>query len=178
MRIIGGTCAGRILRPSSSLKARPTTDYAKESLFNVLNNSVDFESITVLDLFSGTGNISYEFASRGALSVFSVEIYPPHVKFIKQNSLNFNLHQIHVIQGDAIRFIKSCNEKYDIIFADPPFDMDDVQKLPQTILDKNMLTQGGKLIFEHSKNLNFAANKTLIDARRYGNVHFAIFEQA
>ena len=176
MRIVGGICGGRHISPPSSIKARPTTDFAKESLFNILTNRYDYTELNVLDLFAGTGNISFEFASRGAVSVLSVEKYLPHSHFIRKTAEKLNLMNIKVINTDALRFIKNCYEKYDIVFADPPYDMNEVGEIPSMVKEKEILRENGIFILEHSKMYDFSQAMGAFEKRNYGNVHFTFFQ--
>ncbi len=134
MRIISGTHKGRRIFPPKNLKARPTTDFAKEGLFNVLNNRLYFENLEVLDLFAGTGNISYEFASRGAARVVSIEQNFRHFEFIRKSSSEFQFSQIQVVKADVFRYVKKLTGQFDVIFADAPFDLARVAELPELLL--------------------------------------------
>lgn len=175
MRIISGKFKGKTLHPGKNFKARPTTDFAKEGLFNILANIYNFQYIEILDLFSGTGSISFEFASRECFSCEAVELDYNHYKYIHKTAKELNFSQIIVYRMDAFRFIKNCSKKYDIIFADPPYDMEGVEKIPILVLDKLLLKQEGIFILEHSKKINFNNNKNLRDHRTYGSVNFSIF---
>ncbi|MGC9375478.1 MAG: RsmD family RNA methyltransferase [Bacteroidales bacterium] len=176
MRIVSGTHKGRIITPPKNFKARPTTDFAKENLFNILNNNFDFSEVTVLDIFSGTGSIAYEFASRGSQHVISVEKNFKHQSFIKKTIDNLGLTQIKSIKTDAFRFIKSCNEQFDIIFADPPYDLEELESIPEFIFDFKILKKNGWLIVEHGEKTNFSNQKGFKEQRKYGGVNFSIFE--
>lgn len=176
MRIISGKLKGRRFSPPKSFKARPTTDFAKENLFNVLNNTIDFEGLNVLDLFGGTGSISYEFASRGANKVTCVELRYPHYKFIMQTIDELDLKgRVSALKGDAFKFVEKTSEKYDLIFADPPYDMEKAIKLPQLILDNKLLSEDGLLIFEHSGDASFNSHPNFIEDRINGKVVFTLF---
>lgn len=175
MRIISGNHRGKVINPGRGFDARPTTDFAKESLFNILANQVDFEAIEVLDLFSGTGGISFEFASRGAKHIDAIESNHKHAAFIQKATHELNFKQLHVIKTNAFVFLKSCTRKYDIIFADPPYDMEGVDTLPEIILGKNILKDGGLFILEHAKKLQFTNHPNLTDHRHYGSVNFSFF---
>lgn len=176
MRIISGSCGGRTINPPKNLRARPTTDFAKENLFNVLGNMVDFEGLEVLDLFAGTGSISYEFASRGAASVTSVEINAVHYNFIKATAKSFNLAAIHPVKANAFLYLKSCSKKYDLIFSDAPYDLEDSAQVIEMVFEKDLLREGGILIFEHSKSYNFSEHPHFKGSRNYGSVQFSFFE--
>ena len=175
MRIISGEFKGKQIVPDGRLSLRPTTDFAKEGLFNILSNSCDIALFDVLDLFSGSGSISYEFASRGCRSIHSVEIDSRHAAFIRTTADKLGFSQIRVIRNDAFRFLNICKVQYDIVFADPPFDMSKTEKLPSLILDRNMLKSGGILVLEHSKKHDFKGHDFFYDHRQYGNVHFSFF---
>ena len=175
MRIISGEHKGRRLPTVKNIKARPTTDRAKESLFNILNNLIDFDDITVLDLFGGTGGISYEFASRGCENITIVEKNYNHVKYIKQisNELDFSLN---IIKADVFKFLNNSIKKYDIIFADPPFDMPNIEEITKLIFEKELLTENGMFILEHSDLFEFKNNLKPTNTRHYGKVCFSFFE--
>ena len=179
MRIVSGFLKGqRFDLPDSRWKTRPTTDQAKESLFNILLNKVDLNGIEVLDLFSGTGNLAYEFASRGAKKVVCVEKFRPCTKFIKQNAIKFNIdHLICIRNQDVFKFLKSDQDKYNIIFADPPYDSLKFQCIPELVFDQNLLKENGLLIIEHDSRQNFANHPKFIDLRRYGQSCFSFIEQ-
>jgi 16S rRNA (guanine(966)-N(2))-methyltransferase RsmD len=176
MRIISGRYKGRIINPPRGFKARPTTDFAKESLFNILENTYDFESITALDLFAGTGGISYELASRGCLTIESVEIYPLHFSFIKRTAQELGFKQIHAIRNDAFKFLHFCTSTYDIIFADPPYDFEGIDEIAFTVFARNLLNKNGMLILEHSNGKNFAHVENYKYTRNYGGVNFSFFQ--
>ncbi|MDE7356369.1 MAG: RsmD family RNA methyltransferase [Rikenellaceae bacterium] len=176
MRIVSGTCRGRIIDPPHGLKARPTTDFAKENIFNVLSNLYDFEGLEVLDLFSGTGSISYEFASRGAARVISVEAERLHHSFIAQTAAKMKLTAIKAVLGDAFNFVRHSADKFDIIFADPPYDLEQADTLPDMVMSGGLLNQTGMFILEHSKHKDFSQHPCFRQQRRYGSVNFSIFE--
>ena len=176
MRIISGSCGGRTINPQKNLRARPTTDFAKENLFNVLGNVVDFEGIDVLDLFAGTGSISYEFASRGAASVTSVEINAVHYNFIRTTAKSFGLTNIHPVKANVFLYLKSCAKKYDVIFSDAPYDLEGSEAVVDMVLEKGLLKEGGIFIFEHSKDKDFSSHTRFSRLRSYGSVQFSIFE--
>ncbi len=176
MRIISGTHKGRRIIPDKSFKARPTTDFAKENLFNVLNHTIDITGISALDLFGGTGGISYELASRGAAQVTCVEINFKHISFIKKTVADLKFNNISVLRADTFRFLKSCNKKYDLIFADPPYDLDKIETLPDIVFEKELLLPDGLLILEHGKDHNFENHDNFIEMRTYGSVNFSFFK--
>ena len=143
MRIIGGRYKGRRINPPANFRARPTTDFAREGLFNILNNRVDFESISILDLFSGTGSISYEFASRGALAVHLVEKDMNHISGIKKILTELNLQNVRPIHIDVRAYLKTCSVKYDIIFADPPYELKWLEELPDLVSQAGVIKNEG-----------------------------------
>lgn len=176
MRIVSGELKGRRFSPPESFSARPTTDFAKENIFNVLNNIVDFEEIKVLDLFSGTGSISYEFASRGCRSVTSVEMNFKHQRFIAQTIRDLGIaDRVRSLKGDAFRFVANTKEKYDLIFADPPFDLETAAQLPDLINEHGLLNPGGMFILEHSGAGKYNAHPLFQQTRNYGKVNFTFF---
>lgn len=176
MRIISGRCGGRIINPPKNLRARPTTDFAKENLFNVLGNYVDFEGLNVLDLFAGTGSISYEFASRGAESVTSVEINAVHYNFIRNTAAGFNLRNIHPVKANAFLYLKSCSKQYDVIFSDAPYDLEGSEQIIELVFANKLLKEDGIFIFEHSKAQEFSNHPHFKELRSYGSVQFSIFQ--
>ena len=176
MRIIGGKYKGRKIVPPANITARPTTDFAKEGLFNILNNKIDFEGITVLDLFSGTGNISYEFISRGAAQAHLVEKNYNNFSGIKKIINELELPNIKPIHIDVAAYLKTCNIKYDLVFADPPFDLSWIDELPDMILNAGVLKNDGLFILEHPVNKNFSNRPFFLESRRYGEVHFSFFK--
>lgn len=175
MRIIGGKYKGRRIDPPSDFKARPTTDFAREGLFNILNNRVDFESITVLDLFSGTGSISYEFASRGATAIHLVEKDKRHITGIRKIIRDMELDNIKAIHIDVKAFLKTCSVKYDIIFADPPYDLRWLRELPDLVTSSGIMKADGFFILEHPKALDFNNHRLFFEHRNYGGVNFSFF---
>jgi 16S rRNA (guanine966-N2)-methyltransferase len=176
MRIVSGKYRGKHIIPPKNFKARPTTDFAKESLFNIISNNYNFENIAALDLFSGTGGISYELASRGCPDVVSVELNPVHHGFIKKTVEELGLKdQIRAIKQNAFVFLKGCNQKFDLIFADPPYDMEGIEQLHDIIFEKKLLTDEGWFILEHSKDREFSDKPFFIERRSYGSVNFSIF---
>ena len=178
MRIVSGTLKGRRFSPPGSFKARPTTDFAKENLFNVLNNIIDFEDVKVLDLFSGTGSISLEFASRGCRNIVAVEKNYNHFKFIRKvvAELGFD-DRIHVLKGCAFKYVKRNSAKFDIIFADPPYNLTEAGELPEMVMNSAMLNDGGLFIFEHSDKQDYSGLLGFKEVRKYGKVNFSIFEK-
>lgn len=175
MRIIGGTHRGRRINPPSNFKARPTTDFAREGLFNILNNRVDFESIDVLDLFAGTGSISYEFASRGVKSVHLVEKDIKHISGIKKILKDMDLQNVRPIHIDVKAYLKTCSIKYDIVFADPPYELSWLQELPDIVTQAGIIKERGVFILEHPRDISFTNHKLFFEHRNYGGVNFSFF---
>jgi 16S rRNA (guanine966-N2)-methyltransferase len=175
MRIVSGILKGRRIKPPKNFKARPTTDFAKENLFNILSNTFDFTELSILDLFSGTGSISYEFASRECVKVISVESNYRHQAFIRSTIHDLGLTQIKSYKSDALRYVKSCREKFDIVFADPPYDLKNIETIPDFIFKHNVLKENGWLIVEHGAKTNFSKHKGFKEIRNYGGVNFSIF---
>jgi 16S rRNA (guanine966-N2)-methyltransferase len=176
LRIIGGKYKSRRIVPPGNLKARPTTDFAREGLFNILNNRVDFETINVLDLFSGTGSISYEFASRGAISVHLVEKDPRHISGIKRIIKELEIENIRTIHIDVKAYLKTCSFKYDIVFADPPYDLSWLRELPDLVTESGVMKEDGFFVLEHPKALSFTSHKLFFEHRNYGGVNFSFFK--
>jgi 16S rRNA (guanine966-N2)-methyltransferase len=176
LRIIGGKYKSRRIVPPGNLKARPTTDFAREGLFNILNNRVDFETINVLDLFSGTGSISYEFASRGAISVHLVEKDPRHISGIKRIIKELEIENIRTIHIDVKAYLKTCSFKYDIVFADPPYDLSWLRELPDLVTESGIIREDGFFVLEHPKALSFTSHKLFFEHRNYGGVNFSFFK--
>lgn len=175
MRIIGGQYKGRIISPVAGLKARPTTDFARESLFNILNNRVDFESISVLDLFSGTGAVGFEFASWGVEVVHMIEKDSKHISGIRQNIEKIGIKNIKPVHIDVKAFLKTCKFKYDIVFADPPYDLGWLSGIPDLVISSGVMKANGFLILEHPKTLRFGDHKSFYEHRNYGSVNFSFF---
>lgn len=177
MRIIAGTLRGRRLNPPTSLPVRPTTDMARESLFNILNNYVDYEECSVLDLFAGTGAVSLEFISRGAKDVTSIDINAQCTDFIKSTAKQFNVNNIHVVRSDVFELIKRAYKKFDIIFADPPYALENLQQLPDLIFEHDMLSEDGIFVLEHPREYQFEQYPHFWQHRNYGKVNFTFFAQ-
>ncbi|MGH2622358.1 MAG: RsmD family RNA methyltransferase [Sphingobacterium sp.] len=175
MRIIGGTAAGLRLSPPQNLPVRPTTDLAKEALFNILNNKIDIEDMNCLDLFAGTGNISFELASRGAKLIDSIDIHGKCIFYIEQSANKMNFSQIKARKADVFKFIKSAKSSYDLIFADPPYDIDQLPQLAKLIFETNLLTPGGLLIVEHPSNRKLMDHPYFVETRKYGNSSFSFY---
>lgn len=175
MRIITGQFKGRHFDIPRTFKARPTTDFAKENIFNVLNGYIDFDGITALDLFAGTGSISLELVSRGCKEVVSVEKDRDHARFIADCMKKINAENDILIRGDVFRFLKSCHQKFDLIFADPPYALPELDTLPDLVFEHDLLTTDGVFVFEHGKHNDFSAHPRFKEHRSYGSVNFSIF---
>lgn len=178
MRIISGKFKSKRIQAPKNLPVRPTTDMAKEALFNILNNLYYFQEITVLDLFSGTGNISYEFASRGTENITAVDANYGCVKFINSTSKSLNVH-INTIKSDVFKFLEKNNLKYDVIFADPPynFELEKFEEIVNQVFKNELLTEEGVLILEHSKNTNLSHQTHFSYQKKYGGNMFSFFEK-
>ena len=177
MRIISGTHKGRRIIAPSKLPVRPTTDVAKEALFNILNNRYHISDLTILDLFSGTGNIAYEFAARGAANITSVDANYDCVKFIKKTSAELDF-PITTIKSDVFKYLEKAPVKADIIFADPPYNFEDEKfaKIAELVFQHKMLKEEGQLIIEHSKHTDLSKLENFREGRKYGSSVFSFFE--
>jgi len=176
VRIIGGQYKGRNFTLPKGLPVRPTTDFAKEGLFNILNNRVDLDGAKILDLFSGTGHISLEFASRGAGAVTAVDLHTKCVAFLRSAAAEVDA-PIQTIKSDVFSFLKSAIGSYDLIFADPPYDLPNIPEIHQWIMDKNLLNENAWLIIEHGPRTNLSELAGFKDQRKYGNVNFSFFQK-
>jgi len=174
MRIIGGEYRSKRFNPPKNNPARPTTDIAKEGLFNVLNNYYYFEDVKFLDLFAGTGSISYEMSSRGCEDITCVEKFGPNVKFIQQTSKEIKA-DFNVYKKDVFRFMDNCNEKFNLIFAGPPYPLKTLATLPDLVFKNNLLAKEGWFILEHNPNHNFKDDERLKMVKNYGTTIFSIF---
>ena len=177
MRVITGIYKGRHFEVPRTFKARPTTDFAKENLFNVLRGYTDIEGAEVLDLFAGTGSITAEFLSRECASVTSVELDREHHAYISGVVKKLGAENCRLLRGDALRFIKRATHKYDIIFADPPYQLKELAQIPQMVLDAGMLKPGGIMVLEHGKKNDFTSHPWFFDHRSYGSVNFSFFSE-
>ena len=176
MRIISGDLGGRRINPPAKMPyTRPTTDIAKEGLFNILQNNLDFEELKTLDLFGGTGNISYELASRGVNELTIVEKDTQMFSFIKKTSESLGLKNFKVVKSDVFRFIEQCREKFDFIFAGPPYALQNIDDLPRLIFEKELLNEYGWFILEHTPKNDFESFPFFKSARNYGTTIFSIF---
>jgi 16S rRNA (guanine(966)-N(2))-methyltransferase RsmD len=177
MRIISGSRKGHIIRPPKNLPIRPTTDLSKESLFNILVNNFDLEECDVLDLFSGGGSVSLEFASRGARSVTSVDKHPGCVGFLKSEAQKLDFDAIHVVRADVMQFIRNAPEKYDIIFCDAPYAWTQYEQMIRLILDNDLLKPGGWCIVEHHSVTKLDHIPERFDKRAYGQNIMSFFSK-
>jgi 16S rRNA (guanine(966)-N(2))-methyltransferase RsmD len=176
MRIIRGIYGHRRFQIPPSFSARPTTDFARENLFNVLENRIDWEGLTALDLFAGTGSISFEMLSRGCRSVTAVELNHAHVSFIGKVAGELKTDALHLIRGDVFRYLHSApRQTFDFIFADPPYMLKELPELPRLVLDGDLLREGGHFVLEHSKAHDFSMLPHFHQKRTYGSVNFSIF---
>ena len=175
MRIVTGIYKGRHFDIPRSFKARPTTDFAKENIFNVLNGYLDFEGLSALDLFSGTGSISLELVSRGCQQVVSVEADRDHHAFIRQCLQKLGTDRCVPVRCDVFRFLKSCRQQFDLVFADPPYALPELEQLPDLIFKHNMVAEGGLFVLEHGQRNDFSGHDRFVDHRAYGSVNFSLF---
>ncbi len=177
MRIISGIYKGRRIHPPNNLPLRPTTDFAKEALFDILNNMVDFETVRVLDLFAGTGSISYEFISRGCKSVTSLEKDPRCLSFIHRTGMELKMVNLFPQKANVLTFLKQSLDTWDLVFADPPYDLPQLPDLPGLVLNGELLVPGGLFILEHPKRYNFSESPCFDQQRNYGEVNFTFFRK-
>ncbi|MBL7965205.1 MAG: 16S rRNA (guanine(966)-N(2))-methyltransferase RsmD [Flavobacteriales bacterium] len=176
MRIIGGKYRGRRIHPPKEMLARPTTDFAKEGLFNMLHHSVPLEGIRVLDLFSGTGNLAVEFLSRGAEQVVSVERDRVLFGYMQQLARQLGESNWHMVKADVFAFLATHRATYDIVFADPPFEMEGIERIPTLVLEGGLLEKDGLLIVEHSERTSLKLLPGFVKNRSYGTINFSFFQ--
>ena len=176
MRIIGGKLKGKVILPPAGYKARPTTDFAKEGLFNILDNEYEFQDLKVLDLFGGTGSIAFEFASRGASRVYCVEMARENASFIKTEAARIGLDNVTMVRDNVFDFLTVCREKFDIIFADPPYALEGIETLPDRIFALGLLHPECYFILEHGSEHSFKDHPHFVKERSYGRVHFTFFQ--
>lgn len=176
MRIVSGIHKGKKIFAPKKLPVRPTTDFAKEALFNILNNHYHFSGLSVLDLFSGTGNISYEFASRGAENITAVDAHLECIKFINKTAEELDM-PISTVKSDVFKYLSTTSLSSDIVFADPPynFEMDSLQKIVSSTFERDLLKEDGVLIIEHSKKIDLSSLEHFSEVRKYGNSVFSFF---
>lgn len=177
MRIIGGKFKGRrFTPPAKNWPTRPTTDFAKEGLFNILNNYFDFEAIKVLDLFGGTGNHSYEFISRGCLDVTYVDKFPGCIAFVKKTAKELAIEaHLNIYKMDVFKFIKYSEERYDYIFAGPPYALPSIDTIPDLIFKNDLLKEEGRFVMEHNPNHQYKTHPHYLEERNYGKTIFSFF---
>jgi 16S rRNA (guanine966-N2)-methyltransferase len=178
MRIIGGTLKGRKFSPpADNWPTRPTTDFAREGLFNILNNRFDFDSLKVLDLFGGTGSHCYEFISRGCTDVTYVDQHRDCVQFVRKTAQSLGIaERLKIVPMDVFKFLSKNAEQYDYIFADPPFQLSKARGLPELIFQQGLLRESGLLVMEHENVFNFEGQPHFMEARTYGTIVFSFFE--
>lgn len=176
MRVIGGKIGGIRLSPPTNLPVRPTTDIAKEALFNILQHQIEWDESTCLDLFCGTGNISFELASRGALLVDAVDIHAKCLFYVKDVAKKYELDVINTRKADVFKFVNSCKGTYDFIFADPPYDVPKLPQLPTMVLDNGLLKEGGILVVEHPSTRKLDDHPLYVETRKYGYSSFSFYQ--
>ncbi|MBQ6953981.1 MAG: RsmD family RNA methyltransferase [Bacteroidales bacterium] len=176
MRIIGGKLKGKVILPPAGYQARPTTDFAKEGLFNILDNEYEFEDLKVLDLFGGTGSIAFEFASRGAARVYCVEMARENASFIKTEAQRLGLDNVTMVRDNVFDFLPICRERFDLVFADPPYALEGLEKLPDLVFAADILYPERYFILEHGDEHSFVNHPRFVKERHYGRVHFSFFE--
>jgi len=177
MRIIGGDHGGRKFNPPAKIPARPTTDIAKEGLFNTLQNMLDFEELKTLDIFGGTGSISYELASRGAYNLTLVERDKKTVEFIKKTVDELHFDHFKVIQSDVFKFLNNCTEQFDFIFAGPPYALKEIDEIPIKIFELKLLNPNGIFILEHTPRNNYEQHPNFEKVKNYGTTMFSFFRE-
>ena len=176
MRIISGSLKGKTIDPPASFKARPTTDFAREALFDMIGNEYEFEDLKVLDLFGGTGAISYEFVSRGVGHVWTVEMNPIHAAFISSQARKMGIaDKITVVRHNVFEFLPLCTEKFDIVFADPPYALDDLETIPDKVFASGILHPDCWFVLEHGDEHSFTEHPHFLREKKYGRVHFSFF---
>lgn len=176
MRIIAGQYGGLRLSPPSNLPVRPTTDIAKEALFNILDNRIALDECECLDLFAGTGNISFELASRGALSVEAVDIHFKCLQFINDTTKKLKIDVIHTRKADVLKFVAACKTQYDFIFADPPYDLSSLPQLANLIIENELLRVGGMMVIEHPSTRKMDDSPFYMETRKYGYSSFSFYK--
>ncbi len=178
MRIVGGIFGGRRFSPPARIPARPTTEVAKEGLFNMLNNTIDIEGLKTLDIFGGTGSISYELASRGAADLTIIERDPTTIDFIKKTAKELGIDdKLHIIRGDVFKFMKQSTDQYDFIFAGPPYALQNIDDIPLLVFEKNMLLPEGIFVLEHTPRNDYQQHPHFLRIKNYGTTVFTFFKQ-
>lgn len=176
MRIIGGTHKGRRFHPPRTLPVRPTTDFSKESFINILMNYFEFSETKVLDLFAGTGNISYELASQGCPDITAVDSDRGCIKFIEKTAEEFDFKMIDVVQYDVVKFLKETTEQYNLIFADPPYGFKLIEQLVELVFERKLLSENGWFVLEHEPKLSYEKHTHFFQQRKYGSSVFSFFK--
>jgi len=176
MRIIGGRLKGKLIDPPKDYKARPTTDFAREGLFNVIGNEYEFDGLNVLDLFGGTGAVSFEFASRGVGHVYCVEMARENASFIKTEAKRLGLDNVTMVRDNVFDFLPICHERFDIVFADPPYALDALDSIPDKVLSSGVLYPDCYFILEHGDEHSFVDHPSFVKEKCYGRVHFSFFK--
>ncbi len=174
MRIISGKYRSKRIKAPEKIKVRPTTDFAKEALFNILMHRFDLETIGALDLFTGTGNIAYELASRGVPEVYAVDIAGNAIQFVRKTAMEMGL-PIRPLKSDAFRYLKKTGQVFDFIFADPPYDLENISEISNLVFENNLLKENGLLVVEHGHRTDLSRNAYFQEVRSYGKVHFSFF---
>ena len=176
MRVIGGVLKGRRFSPPRQFKGRPTTDFGREGLFNLLRSRIDLEGLEALDLFAGSGAVSFELASRGAVSVVSVERDAAACRYIQKQAQDFGLDAIRVLRADAFAFLGRAVTQFDLVFADPPYTEPKLEELPDMVRQAGLVAKGGLFVLEHGDRRNFSEADGFVEMRKYGHVHFSFFD--
>ena len=176
MRIIGGALKGKTILPPAGYKARPTTDFAREALFNILDNEYEFEDLKVLDLFGGTGAVSFEFGSRGVGRVWCVEMARENASFIKRETQRLGLDNVTMVRDNVFDFLTVCHEKFDIVFADPPYALEGLETIPDKVFAADILHPDCYFILEHGGEHSFREHPHFFKEKEYGRVHFTFFK--
>ena len=176
MRIISGTFKGRRIATPKNLNARPTTDFAKEGLFNLLDNRFDYTDTNILELFAGSGNIGLEFVSRGVRHVTALEWDARNLAFLKKVCGELHISNYQPLRADVFEFVKTSSGPYDLVFADPPYANPRLAEIPDLVFGSNLVAPKGWLILEHGRANNFAEHPNFVEERHYGNVHFSFFQ--
>jgi len=178
VRIISGQFKGRKLLPVNLKNTRPTTDFAREGLFNILRSRLDFDDMDILDLYSGTGAIALEFISRGCQSAVAVDNQVQSVKYIAKTKDLWGIENLEIIKSDVLKYLKKCHSKFDLIFADPPYESKDYSNIIDFVFEKELLKEDGFLVVEHDKRTKFESSVDFEFQRSFGNVNFSIFRQS
>ncbi len=168
---------GKVISPPQGYQARPTTDFAKEGLFNVLDNEYEFADLKILDLFAGTGSVSFEFVSRGVGHVWCVEMNPANAAFISSESRRLGIDNLTVVRHNVFEFLPLCRERFDIVFADPPYALENLQSIPDKVFSEDIVFPGGYLILEHGDEHSFTEHPYFVKEKHYGRVHFSFFSR-